>query len=466
MPYANEVAGRLTHVDTAHDPVVQSALRRFQVVSYDDSYESEVSALTLPVTDLDLPVRPLDVSRCVGIDGSRQSTDASASGNRRATVWYIRAGLSATDLDGQREIAAAKFVDPAVLSSIQSAHVLSYPMPGSLVSFDGLDMAESWRAAADALLADCTVSDAFTANPTGRSVSLADALMIMHGRPDAPAAVVKVRKCPVCGDDREFPAPVTTEGGVCQSCSARLYLADTLGLDAVFNEFSRENAVNSLMNAVERLILVAALELLRDDPAQFASTLLVADGPLAAIGSINALARPMLSYLDAVGEQQIDSGHSPMLVVGVEKTGDFVDHGRLIADLIEPGHVMRLTDDYIGAHILGKRHRRSAYGSGHMYGRRFFYRRLSDGQLLTLTIPAAAGVAPWSEAPESADWASYPTLRPVIELLEELHSARYEGAVQPLTLAHRSTALGQGLPRAAMTTLTQDALGVVRNSRN
>jgi hypothetical protein len=465
MPYQNEVAGRLTHVDTAHDPVVQMALRRFQVISSDDTYETEVSDLTIALTDLDLPVRPESVTRCLGIDGSRQSTDAYELGNRRASVWYIRAGVTGIDLAAQREITRERFIDHVALHATQSGHVLSYPMPGAMVSYDGLDMAESWRAATDALLAECTITDAFTANPTGRSITLAEALLIMFGEPDRPAKTVKVRRCPTCHTETGFPLAVGPGGGTCNECSGRVYMADVLSLDTVFNEFSRENSVNSLMNAVERLILVCAIELLRVNPVEFGSTILVADGPLAAIGTINILAKPMLDYLDAVGAAQVDSGHSPMLVVGVEKSGDFVDHGRLVEDLVEPGHVMRLTDEYIGAHILGKRVRRSAYGSGHMYGRRFFYRRRSDGLLLTITIPAAAGIAPWSSNAISEDWSSYPTLRPIIELLEELRSSRYEGAVQPLTLAHRSTALGRGIPQAAMTSLTQDALGMARNSR-
>ena len=100
----------------------------------------------------------------------------------------------------------------------------------------------------------------------------------------------------------------------------------------------------------------------------------------------------------------------------------------------------------------------------HLY-RHVLHVRRHDGHLLTLTVPAAVGVVPWSLDEESIDWASYPTLRPIIELLESLRTASHDGAVAPLVFAHQVAALPMGTGQSVLTLVAQEALGLNQNTR-
>lgn len=467
MPYLGENAPKLSQVTTARDLLVADALGEYAIAADAAVRPEAIAHLVRPLHDLPqgAALAAGEVATCIALDGSRQETPIMADGSRRATMCYVRVGSVTLDLEARRDLDADRFVNRVRERASRHETVLNYALPGVGISVEGLDPLESWRLATDRMLARCTLTDAALPQPTGFTLSLADALLMLYA--DAPgeyAEQVPVRRCPVCATDPGTPVGhVGRDGGHCEFCGGVLYLVDALGLDDMFVTNGRENALNSVMNAVERLALVATIELLRrTDPTVLGRTLVVADGPLAAIASIQRLARPILNYLDQVAAGLHTAGLPPMLVVGVEKGGNFASHGQDIAEAIPVGHAMRLPADYIARQITGRSGGR-VYGAGHMYGRRFFYRR-NDGDLLTVTVPASAGIAPWSKNPASEAWDSYPTLRTVLDVLESLPDLRFPGGVLPLTLAHEVSSIGLSADRV-LALLAQQRLGIVQNSR-
>jgi hypothetical protein len=148
-------------------------------------------------------------------------------------------------------------------------------------------------------------------------------------------------------------------------------------------------------------------------------------------------------------------------MVGVEKTGRFVEHADLIADLIPEGHVMKLTTAYINR-ITG-RPEGNKYGTDEFYGRRFIY-RTTAGDPLVITVPPKAGVLPY-EGPGAEDFDSYPTLRTICEVLDMVRTRLYSNAVIPVALAHSSAALPLGVGQSVLRALAQKGVGLPSNSQ-
>lgn len=468
MPYAGETAGTLAHVTMAKSRLIADVLSQYEIVADDQAFAADVAAACIPLTDLDAPIKAETITRCLSIDGSRQQDVVDNTRTRPVSVGFVRVGGCYTDLVEYRALSTERFIDPAREQGMRKAAIIDYAMPGNGVAFPGLDRPQTWRRALDEFFASSYVTDEILPTPTGVGVSLADAILLLHGAPGAAATRAPIRVCPACGArDHDVLAWVDADGGTCPECKAALYLADSLALStAMSSESSRENALTVTMNAAERLALVAFIELLlRRSTDELSRTLIVADGPLAAFGPLAAvLTRPMRRYIDQVGDIVWNDTGRPLLLVGVEKSGEFTAHGDSIRNLIPTGHVMRMTNDYIHENITGRSASDKPYGAEHLYGRRFFYRR-EDGHLLTLTVPAAPGIVPWSLDDESTDWTSYPVLRPVIELLESLRTVRHEGAVAPLVFAHQVSALPMGTGQSVLTLVGQQGLGLSQNTR-
>jgi len=230
-------------------------------------------------------------------------------------------------------------------------------------------------------------------------------------------------------------------------------------------EGSNQSAITRTMNVSERLMTLSYLDLFyarASKPADaFRSTLFVTDGPLALFGTIAPLKRRFHEYLQGLSSWSDTQGLDLPLLVGVEKTGRFVEHADLIKEIIPEGHVMRLTTDYINR-ITG-RPIGNQYGTDEFYGRRFIY-RTTAGDPLVITVPPKHGVQPY-EGVGAEDFESYPTLRTVCEVLDQVRTRLYPNAVIPVALAHSSAALPLGVGQSVLRALAQKGIGVPQDSQ-
>jgi hypothetical protein len=213
------------------------------------------------------------------------------------------------------------------------------------------------------------------------------------------------------------------------------------------------------MLMAERLTSLGFMQLFYDGPATvevLRKTLFITDGPLGLFGTVAPLKRRFQDYLGVLSSECEETQAGLPLLVGVEKTGRFVEHAELIRDLIPPGNVMNLTSDYINR-ITG-RPAGNQYGTDEFYGRRFIY-RTHAGDPLVITVPPKPGVLPY-EGGSAEDLASYPALRPVCEVLDRVRTRLYPNAVIPVALAHSAASLPLGVGQSVLRILLQKSVGL------
>ena len=140
------------------------------------------------------------------------------------------------------------------------------------------------------------------------------------------------------------------------------------------------------------------------------------------------------------------------LIVGIEKSGAFVEHAQQIKELIPAGHLMRLTNDYINR--ISGRPETNQYGVDEFYGRRFIYRTRA-GDPLVITILPQPGLSPYEGGDEIEGFDAYPTARLICEVLDSLRTRMYQHAIVPVALAHSAAALPLGVGRSVLTMMAQ-----------
>lgn len=252
-------------------------------------------------------------------------------------------------------------------------------------------------------------------------------LLALHGSPSA-ATTAPLRRCRPAGR-RTHNSPaggsISPKGGTtCPECGQTIYLGDVLRTEEEYMpEGSNRSSLTRMMLVAERLTSLGYMQLLFEDPHSFevlGKTLFITDGPLGLHGTVAPLKRRFQDYLAEFAKQcAANKRPAAPLVVGVEKSGTFVEHAHLISHLIEPGYAMLPTTEYINR-ITG-RPATNPYGSDEFYGRRFLY-HTKNGGILVLTVPPKPGVTPYGD-PDGELWSSYPTLRPVCEVLDHVSPA-------------------------------------------
>jgi hypothetical protein len=461
VPYPSERASRIGHVPVVNSQAVREAFSRWEVAQATPGDEDRVTSLCRPVDELDNAGIAEAIRFAITVDGSDSEVEATRE-HPTIKVGYVRVAASFIDFAKLHAAGAGAFVNPHLLRESHQHAAFDRALPGSGLVIPGSTGVDTWRQELDRFLQETKFDQA-------SSQTLADMLLALHGSPSAPATTVPIRRCPSCGArDAQLSGgqiDVTKAGTICPECGTKVYLGDVLRTEEEYMpEGSNRSALTRMMLVAERLTSLGYMQLLFEDPHSYEvleRTLFITDGPLALYGTVAPLKRRFQDYLGQFTKRcAANNRPAAPLVVGVEKSGAFVEHAQLIAHLIEPGQVMFLTTEYINR--MTGRPLNNPYGSDEFYGRRFIYRTRTGG-VLVFTVPPMPGVTPYGD-PDGELWSSYPTLRPICEVLDYVQTRLYENAVIPVALAHSAASLPLGVGQSVLRALVQQSLGLPTRS--
>lgn len=461
MPYPSERASRLGHVPVVNSQAVHDAFSRWKVAQASPEDESLVTSLCRPITDLPNGDTSEGVRFAITVDGSDAEVEATRE-HPTVKVGYVRVAASFVDLEKLHHAGAGEFVNPRELREAHQHAAFDGALPGSGLIIPGLSGVDTWRQELDRLLASTTFDD-------DSPLTLADMLLALHGGPGSPSETAPLRRCPNCGAGEDnLPDGVLSvpkHGCSCPVCGGRIYLGDVLRThEEYMPEGSNQSALTRMMLVAERLTSLGYMQVLHSDQHgldALAQTIFITDGPLALFGVVAPLKRRFQSYLSGLATHcNVNNRAASPLVVGVEKSGRFVEHAQLVSHLIPPGSVMALSTAYINR--MTGRAPQHQYGTDEFYGRRFIYRTTS-GNPLVITVPPAPGIAPYGDV-AGEDTMNYPTLRPICEVLDRVQTRLYANAVIPVALAHSAASLPLGVGQSVLRALGQQLLGLPSRS--
>lgn len=448
MPYSGEKASRLGHVDTVRNEAVKAALQRWQITSSRPNSKDEIESLCIPLGDLPRVGDPGDIDFSITVDGSDTEVEATRD-HPTVKVGYLRVAGSMVQLDAFRALAIERYIDPRAVRKSQTEYAFDVALPGSQLVRPGMTGVDTWRSELNAFL----MSSRFDSSTT---MTLADGLLALYGTRAARADRIPLRVCPNCGASATNGVQLTVaaSGGNCPACGGVLYLADALRTHEEYNvEGSNFTPMGRVMSVAERLMTLCYLNFFADSaPEVLRHTLFVTDGPLALHGPLAPLKRRFVEHLGDLASWCAARDLVAPLMVGIEKSGAFVEHAEQVCEWIPVGHVMRLTNDYINR--ISGRSANNHYGVDEFYGRRFIY-RTQAGDPLVITVPAAAGLSPYDGSSDVEGWSAFPTIRLICEVLDSLRTRMYQHAVIPVALAHSAAALPLGVGRSVLTMMAQ-----------
>jgi hypothetical protein len=451
MPYTRpeggfERASRLGQVDMAKSEVVRAAMARWETPAVATEPPADLQDRLVSLADLPAPGRP-DTTYALAFDGSIQEV-AAREEYPSVRVDYLQLAGVAVVLSKFLSAWDGPFVDPKKQAAAVGSQILNAVLPGSNVSSPGSSSFDTWRQEVHELFRTRGVSD------FGETVTLLDALDRLFGS----TGCVEVGYCPVEGcDQRRLPVPL--RGGSCPGCGAQVWPTDVLRTHEEFNpDGSNLTPLGRLMSVCERLLMTIYVDgMLTATPESLTRGLFITDGPLALFGTVAPLKRRIVDWLGSVTSRLTSLGLQPPLVVGIEKSGAFVDHAAAISGWIPTTHVLHMNDQYIRDHIARRAPGADPYGKDEFYGRKFVY-KTSTEQLLVVTVPRATG-QPYAEA-GCEDLAGYPTLKGALEVLDTIQTRLYAHAVIPVALAHSAAALPLGTGTRVLQDLAKQALSV------
>jgi hypothetical protein len=254
--------------------------------------------------------------------------------------------------------------------------------------------------------------------------------------------------CTVCACDRKRP----------------IFSTDALRIHERFRDVGTNGeAFGLVMQVWERILLIHLLRCfeqqgLLDRVGRLAFFL---DGPLAQFGPpawLSAAISIELKRLNALVRTQ--SGND-LIVIGIEKSGNFAAHFDEIDKTESPGEqrfplrsYALPTDSYIKSRIAYSESEKR-FGADTYFGRKLFYKAQSGAKIV-------ANLAFLDDAQDTLvndDVSVFPQFPTICTLLDKLVSSRYENAVSPLVSAHAHAAIPLHLGAKVLKRLAQALMG-------
>jgi hypothetical protein len=434
-------------VDLARSSVVQDALAGWETPAVAETGPADLEGRVFAFADLPGQIERPETTFALAFDGSLQEV-AAREEYPSVRVDYLQLAGAAVVLPQFFGAWDGSFVDPAKQAAAIGREILNGVLPGSNVSLPGKAGVDTWREEVFKFFASRGVND------FGRLVSLIDALNLLFGSNDE----VEVGRCPnrPC-EQRNVPVAVT--GGTCSACGGQIWPTDVLRTHEEYDpDGSNLTPTSRLMSICERLLMMLYIEGFAEVTTEgLGRGIFITDGPLALFGTVAPLKRRFVTWWGSLTDRLSAGGYPPPLMVGIEKSGVFVDHAASIGEWLPVQSVLHMDETYIRERIVRRDPSAGPYGRDEFYGRRFVY-KTSTGCLLVVSVPRRSG-QPYAD-PGCENLSEYPTLASTLEVLDAVQTRLYADAVIPIALAHSAAALPLGTGTRVLQDLARQALNV------
>lgn len=177
------------------------------------------------------------------------------------------------------------------------------------------------------------------------------------------------------------------------------------------------------------MILVHVMRIiLKTSPKLFKETLFIKDGPLAYYGNSSRMYKPMRNLVNYLFDKY------DLSLVGLEKSGTFVEHAMEISELIPNNSALLLKDNYIYKYIIPNRESRQyTYGFRTYYSGKLIF-KTKEGNIYVATLPNREPIA----YPTKTD---FKNIDSILFNVAKLKCDMYENSLFPVALVNKLVSL-------------------------
>lgn len=438
-----ERASKIAHVEIIKNADVQAYISQCILPSPPDP--GSLSSLVREVKEVDVS----DVTTVIAVDGGYTETFVREE-YPSACVAFFTFGPLLFKLSDLRSLDAKRFIAPEDLQKLKNIERYTLVLPTKGIRHQSQpSLAATIRKA---------VFDFFEQKRGTDGDQLLTSLRWFLFRrwkriPDE-GATVELAHCPFeCGQGVIAFRYADDSVRRCPKCDMPVFLTDVFRLhERVDEETGGSGIAAYVMTMLEQLVLVHLIHnILNIKESLLRQVLFIKDGPLAFFGLVAPLYRPMRELVEHLLSEPRGPTGPTLRLVGLEKSGAFVEHATSIQDRLKPGAFLVVGDEYIRKYIVPGGDGSTSYGQNTYYGQKIFF-RAKTGEMHVATVPAKA----YTGSPKPDD---IPHLDEILGLVGELKCSMYDNALIPVALANKLVSLSD-FPSQRI--LTSFARGTVR----
>jgi hypothetical protein len=440
-----ERASKISHAEIINNQKVQDYLAGCSIPRAASGEVVAARAVAVPP--------PIDdrIRVVVAIDGGYTETPIRRE-FPSASIAFFTLGPLLFKLEDLEELDHSAFIAPEDLAKLKRIQRYTFVLPVRNVSRREKALRRTIRESLQEFFLESAHGDA----------PLIDALrwLLFRGWETGGGKAWTLPSCPNagCGHGRIELTPGSANEQTCASCGGPVFLVDAMRLhERIDEEQGAAGILGYVMTAVEQIVLVHVIKTLWElKPETLSEVLFVKDGPLAFFGQVAPLSQPMrelAAFLAtrAVGGSGPGGTRSLLNVVGLEKSGAFVEHAIQIEDCLPQNTALLLSTDYIYRFIVpGDPMTQDPYGKNTYWGGKLIY-KASDRSLYVATVPTLG----FNPTPAFAD---FPNLDVILGVVSKLRCSMYDNALIPIALVNKLVSLSEVPSARILETFAKDRM--------
>lgn len=436
---------RTSHQDIVENPDVQSFLKSCNFMKEPTGRELDEVVrhfVSVPKCTANLP------QNIISIDGSNY--EASVREELPFTrVGFVKISNLLIKRSQFKKLSKGGFVDPFEVADLSKDNTsLTFSLPSSNLRYKGEEsVRDGFRRALDEALYNCRFDDA---DPTTSLRTTLFCLAALRNENKTPTTFDKLRlyKCPSCGQ-KDLELWDIPEVQHCPHCGKVIYPSDCLRIwEDIGASGSNQSALTRFTNSIMHMLIVHYIRFLRErNPNSYLNVLsnlcFIVNGPLAIFGNPAWIHSSIMKYLYDVNKELVQKDRSPIMVMGILKSGPVCDYFKMIAPSIPINSIFGITDSFRDRFINYDRDpSATTFGAETYYGQDFLL-KTSSGKLFAFDV-----LLPFRDKHdtavfkiEKANISNFENIGSYIKLIEEFECDLYSTTLVPVALAQKYAAI-------------------------
>lgn len=419
-----EMASKASHHHIINDPAVKSLLARIKARPIAE--KSDFNELVYKFE----PPSHNPIQHIIAVDGGYTEVILAKAYPSRL-LHFLQVGALYFRLEDLLKVEKSEFISPDDMSRLKNIERLKLALP-----------TRNMRLASESSIVQSIleiIAEFFCTNRLGESTSLMDTLVWFLFRQykganrTAEDTKWHLATNPYTGQSvtlNESDLDRSTFSFKCPDTGKPIRATDVFRLHEVIDEETGGTGIlGYLTNVIEHIVLIHLVRsIIGTKPNLLENVLFIKDGPCGFFGQTANLYKPMSDLVRWLQHQ-----HN-FLLVGLEKSGAFVEHAQEVQEKLNPGEALLLSNEYIYEYILpGQGDNARPYGSTTNYGHKIIF-KTRKGQMHVVSIPAAE----LTLSPSVSDLKNFFVL---LANVEQLHCDMYDSALFPVALVNKLVSL-------------------------
>lgn len=416
---AFERASKISHSAIINDPAVKSFLQQIKIPSVKgDISEDDFGTVTFESVSN-------SIKHYIAVDGGYSVTTVRTE-YPSAQLAFIQYGANIFSKEDIEGLSSMPFVGPDDIAKLKEIERRKLVLPlKNVILKDSVSLIESVRR---------ILFEHFVEEVDGESFIETLKWFLFEEYKTKAASSYDLSRCPYCDAlsitiDKNSLKKYQLE---CSCCGVDLYLTDVFRLHEVIDEeLGASGILGYLITLLEHFVIIHLIRIiLKTKPTLLTDILFIKDGPLAFFGqtaNMHKKMRTLCSYLLETHD---------LFLVGLEKSGGFVEHAAEIVDTIRNDQIILLSNEYIYRHIIpGQADPSRPYAGTSYYSSKFIYKS-SEGKVYVATVPTASSDVVLN--PQKKDFRNIDV---IIANLNKLKCDMYDNSLVPIALVNKLVSL-------------------------